>query len=132
VAPTNPIPVRQVFANSAWDIVALVSLTLTGLACHWSWAQMNRPPIVFLSVVFVTVALVAWVWWLWDQLALWLTKFFCVAAIFDLLAEGLLQPFHGHTAREKLICQLTLFAAYALYLALLRPVDVWLAARRAE
>ena len=115
--------------QTRWDIIALVTITLTGLACHLGWAQVTDPHGFFLTTGIVTVALVAWTRWLWPRVSLWLTKFFCVAAIFDLIAEGILQPFHGHTAREKLICQMTLFAAYAIYLAALRPLDVWLARR---
>jgi hypothetical protein len=112
-----------------WDIFALGIITLTGLACHLGWAQVTEPRVFFVSTTLVAVALIAWTQWLWLRLSLWLTKLFCVAAILDLAAEGILQPFHGHTVREKLVCQMMLFAAYAIYLAVLRPLDVWLAAR---
>jgi hypothetical protein len=112
--------------QTRWDIVALVSITLTGLACHLTWERLPSP-VVFASTALVTVALGGWTAWLWPRVALWLTKFFCIAAIFDLAAEGVLRPYHGDTATAKLICQMTLFAAYAIYLGALRPLDVWLA-----
>ena len=110
-----------------WDIFALVTITITGLSCHLGWSRVTEPRVFFLTTAIVAFALIVWTRWLWTRLALWLTKFFCIAAIVDLVAEGILQPFHGHTAAEKLFCQLTLFTAYAIYLAVLRPIDVWLA-----
>jgi hypothetical protein len=114
--------------RTRWDIIALVSITLTGLACHLTWERLPAR-VVFASTALVTVALSGWTAWLWPRVALWPTKFFCIAAIFDLAAEGVLRPYHGDTATAKLICQMTLFAAYAIYLAVLRPLDVWLASR---
>ena len=112
-----------------WDALALVSITLTGLACHLVWERLPATT-VFASTALVIVALGGWTAWLWRRVGLWLTKFFCLAAIFDLAAEGVLRPYHGDTATAKLICQMTLFAAYAIYLGALRPLDVWLASRR--
>ena len=112
-----------------WDILTLVSITLTGLVCHLTWEWLPAP-VVFVSTVLVTIALSALTAWLWPRVGLWLTKFFCVAAIFDLAAEGLLRPYHGEAATAKLVCQMTLFAAYTFYLIALRPFDVWLASRR--
>ena len=123
------LPRPEDMKHSRWDIFALVTITLAGLACHLGWARVTEPRVFFLSTVIVVFVLIALTHWLWRRLSLWLTKLFCVAAIFDLMVEGILQPFHGHTAREKLICQLTLFAAYAIYLVFLRPLDVWLANR---
>ena len=112
-----------------WDILALVSITLTGLACHLTWERLPKFA-VFVSTALVVVALSGWTAWLWRRVGLWLTKFFCVAAILDLAAEGILRPFHGDSATAKLICQMTLFATYAFYLSALRPLDQWLASRR--
>jgi hypothetical protein len=115
--------------TSRWDIIALVSITLVGLASYIAWGHVTEPRVFFVSTLVLTVALSGWTRWLWPRLSLWLTKFFCIAAIFDLMAEGILQPFHGHTVLQKLICQMTLFAAYAIYLVALRPIDVRLASR---
>ena len=108
----------------AWDLLALLTFTLVGLACHVGWASVESYWIFCVSAVAATAALALWLRWLWPRLALWLTKFFCIAAAFDLLAEGLLQPWH-HDTTANLICQMTLFAAYAIYLIVLRPIDVW-------
>jgi len=118
--------------STKWDAVALLSLTLTGLVCHWLWNQQPPPSLAFYyaSTAVAVTGLVAWSAWLWPRVGLWLTKFFCVAAAVDLLGEGLLQPFHGHTLIAKLTCQMTLFAVYAVYLAALRPLDAWLSQRR--
>lgn len=115
-----------------WDLIALVSFTLVGLASHLAWGRVQQPAVFFASTFVIIAALAFWSRWLWPRLTLWLTKFFCIAALIDLLAEGILQPFHGHTVIEKLTCQMTLFAAYATYLAVLRPLDAWLATRKAR
>ena len=107
----------------AWDLVALFTFTLMGLACHVGWASVERYWIFGVTAFAATGALVIWLRWLWPRLSLWLTKFFCIAAAFDLLAEGLLQPWH-HDMTANLVCQMTLFAAYAIYLIILRPIDV--------
>ena len=73
----------------------------------------------------VAIGLALWLRWLWPRLGLWLTRFFCVAALVDLVMEGFVHPFHPETLLAKLTCQLTLFGVYALYLAVLRPIDVW-------
>ena len=111
------------------DMLALVSITLIGLLCHLAWDRMPAA-VVFASTAVIIILLSAGTAWLWKRLALRLTRFFCVAAILDLAAEGILRPYHGDAASTKLVCQLTLFAAYGLYLIALRPLDVWLASRR--
>lgn len=115
--------------QTSWDALALVTFTLIGLASHIAWAQLRSAEAFFTSTFVVVAALAGWSWWLWPRLALPLTKFFCIAAIVDLLVEGILQPFHQHTVCEKLTCQMTLFAAYAFYLSVLRPLDQRLADR---
>lgn len=117
--------------STKWDTLALVTITLTGFSCHWFWNRQPPPTVTFYYVTTALAIAVLGVWsaWLWPRLNLWLTKFFCIAAIVDILGEGLLQPFHGHTLIAKLICQMTLFAVYAVYLGALRPLDVWLMRR---
>ena len=112
----------------AWDIVALIGFTVVGLLSHLGWSIVYREWIFYASAFAVAAGLALWLRWLWPRLTLWLTKFFCVAALLDLFAEGLLQPVH-HDTRANLLCQMTLFAAYAIYLAALRPLDIKLASR---
>lgn len=108
-----------------WDVVALLVFTLTALVCYlaWRWAGYATW-YCYSTAVIVVAALCVWLRWLWPRLSLWLTKFFLVAALFDLLMEGLVHPFHPETLVAKLTCQMTLFGVYALYLAVLRPIDV--------
>lgn len=108
-----------------WDIIALLGFTAVSAGCYVFWfATGYRDWICYSTAVLAVAALGGWLRWLWPRVALWLTKFFCVAAMFDLLMEGFVHPFHPETLVAKLTCQLTLFGAYAIYLAILRPIDV--------
>lgn len=122
-----------VMKRITWDVAALVAFTATAAVCYLGWAAANyRPWICYTTVVAVVGALMAWFRWLWPRLALGLTKFFCIAAAFDLLLEGFLHPIHPETPVAKLTCELTLFGVYAVYMIVrkpLLPLDLWLTER---
>jgi hypothetical protein len=107
------------------DIIALLGFTAAAAGCYVLWFATGYRDWICYSIAVIAVAALGW-WlrWLWPRLALWLTKFFCVAALFDLLMEGFIHPFHPETLLAKLACQLTLFLVYAFYLIVLRPIDV--------
>ncbi len=116
-----------------WDVVAVVTFSAVAMASYLGWAAADyRPWVCYSTAVAVVGALLAWLRWLWPRLMLGLTKFFCVAAAFDLLMEGFLHPIHPETPIAKLTCEMTLFGIYAVYMLLrkpLEPLDLWLTAR---
>lgn len=110
-----------------WDILALVTFAGAAAGLYLFWAATGYRPWICYSTALAAVALLAaWGAWLWRRLSLWLTRFFLFAAGFDLLAEGFLHPVHPETVLAKLSCELMLFGVFALYLFVLRPLDVWL------
>jgi hypothetical protein len=113
-----------------WDIIALLGFTVVAATCYLLWFATGYQAWICYGTAIATVAgLALWLRWLWPRLGLWLTKFFCIAAMFDLLMEGFVHPFHPQTLPAKLACQLTLFAVYGFYLAVLRPIDARLMTR---
>ena len=107
-----------------WDVVALATFTAVAAVAYLAWWAMDYAPwFCYLGGLVVALGLAAWLRWLWSRVALWLTKFFCGAALFDLVMEAWIHPFHPETLPAKLACQLTLFGVYAVYLGILRPLD---------
>lgn len=107
-----------------WDCVALITFTLAAGLCYLGWWWSGYPVwFCYTTAVLAAGALSGWLRWLWPRVALCLTKFFCVAALFDLLLEGFVHPFHPETLVAKLLCQFSLFGVYAFYLGILRPID---------
>ena len=114
-----------------WDLLAFLGFGMASTLCYIGWMATNYVPwICYTTALVITIGLGFWLRWLWPRLGLWLTKFFCIAALFDLLMEGFVHPFHPETLVAKLTCQLTLFGVYAIYLAILRPLDAWRLQRR--
>lgn len=112
------------------DVVALVMFSAVAMASYLGWAAADYKPWVCYSTAVVIVgALIVWLRWLWPRLLLGLTKFFCIAAAFDLLMEGFVHPIHPETPIAKLTCEMTLFSVYAIYMIArkpLLPLDLWL------
>ena len=107
-----------------WDITTLLGLTAVATALYLFWFLVGyHRGICYVSALVVVSLLGWWVRWLWHRVALRLTRFFAVAALFDLLLEGFVHPFHPETLAAKISCQLSLFVVYALYLFVLRPLD---------
>src|SRR2546422_3617775 len=94
--------------SKRWDVVALITLILTGSACHVAWERMTETG-VLISTVIVTGLLAVWTWWLWKRVESRLTWFFCIVAIVDLVAEGVLHRLHGASCTSRLRCELNLF-----------------------
>ncbi len=110
--------------QTRWDVIALLSFTGVAAGGYVLWfATGYRDWICYSTAVLAVAGLGFWLRWLWPRLTLWLTKFFCLAAMVDLLMEGFIHPFHPETLLAKLACQLMLFGTYAIYLAFLRPID---------
>jgi hypothetical protein len=114
-----------------WDIAALLVFTAAAALAYLFWYAAGYDRwVCYLSAPAIVAGLAIYLRWCWVRLRLWLTRFFCIAAMFDLLMEGFVHPFHPETLWAKLTCQLSLFAVYAVYLAVLRPLDLRLATRR--
>jgi hypothetical protein len=82
------------------------------------------------TVLFV-VALTFWLVKEWRRLKLFVTKFYCVAVIVDIFAEGLLQPYH-HCTFDNIMCTGKLFLVFFVFWLVLHPVERWLAGRKAS
>ena len=111
---------RALFVAGGFTIVS-------GLA-HLVW----HPIVDYWQFVATTLVFVAGLsFWLvkeWRRLQLFITRFYCVAVIFDILAEGLLQPFHRCTL-NNILCTGRLFLVFSAFWLVLHPAERWLAAR---
>ncbi len=114
-----------------WDLAVVVGFTAVAALAYLGWyaAGYDRWT-CYLSALALVAGLGLWLRWVWARLGLGLTRFFCLAALLDLLVEGFVHPFHPETVGAKLGCQLALFGVYAVYLVVLRPLDLRLATRR--
>ncbi|HUJ72960.1 MAG TPA: hypothetical protein VLZ30_12005 [Verrucomicrobiae bacterium] len=111
----------------------LVGIGFTGVsaAAHLVW----NPIIEYWQFVATTLMFVGFlVFWLtkeWRRLETFITKFYCVAVIFDVFAEGLLQPFH-HCTFDNIMCTGRLFLVFFAFWLVLHPLERRLMARRAS
>jgi hypothetical protein len=89
---------------------------------HLVW----NPIVAYWQFVATTLLFVAgltlWLVKEWRQLRRFITKFYCIAVIFDIFAEGILQPFH-HCTAGNLMCTGRLFLVFFL---------LWLVTHRLE
>ena len=80
------------------------------------------------TLVFVG-GLTFWLAKTWRRLELFITKFYCVAVIFDIFAEGILQPFH-HCTLNNLMCTGRMFLVFFAFWLVLHPIERWFSARQ--
>jgi hypothetical protein len=106
-----------------------VGFAATSTLAHLVW----NPIVEYWQFVATTLVFVAglsgWLVKEWRRLELFITRFYCIAVIFDILAEGLLQPFHRCTF-SNIMCTGRLFLVFFAFWLVLRPVERWLAARK--
>ncbi len=102
-----------------------------GFACVSALAHLVWNPITAYWQFIVTAVLFAgglsyWLAKEWRRLETFVTRFYCAVVIFDILAEGVLQPFHKCT-RDNLHCTGRMFLVFLAFWAVLRPIEKWLA-----
>ena len=108
--------------------VAVGFTTVSALA-HLVWnAIVDDWQFLVATLVFVA-GLSFWLVKEWRRLELFITRFYCVAVIFDILAEGLLQPYH-HCTVNNIMCTGRLFLVFFAFWLVLHPAERWFAARR--
>lgn len=109
-------------------LVAVGFAVVCGIA-HLIW----NPIVEYWQFVATTIVFVAGLtFWLvkeWRRLQLFITKFYCIAVIFDVFAEGILQPFHKCTL-NNLMCTGRMFLVFFAFWLVLHPLERWLAAHR--
>jgi hypothetical protein len=111
------------------ELLIGIGFTLASVAAHLVWN-----PIVeywqYVATALMFVALLTF--WLvkeWRRLESFITRFYCVAVIFDVFTEGLLQPFHRCTF-DNIMCTGRLFLVFFAFWLVGHPIERWLAARR--
>lgn len=113
------------------ELFVAIGFTIVSAFAHLVWN-----PIVdywqFVATTFMFVAaLTLWLIKEWRALTSFITRFYCVAVIFDIFAEGLLQPYHRCTF-NNIMCTGRLFLVFFVFWLVLRPVERWLNARKVK
>ncbi|HUI08372.1 MAG TPA: hypothetical protein VL486_15330 [Verrucomicrobiae bacterium] len=113
------------------ELHVAVGFTAISALAHLVW----NPIVDYWQFVLTTLAFVAglsfWLFKEWRRLELFITKFYCLVVIFDVFAEGLLQPFHKCTL-DNILCTGRLFLVFFVFWLVLHPVERWLAGRRMQ
>src|SRR6266853_1903654 len=110
------------------DLLVGIGFSAVNAGAHLIWNPIvDYWQYVVTTIVFVS-ALTFWLVKEWRRLDLFITKFYCVAVIVDVFAEGLLQPFH-HCTFDNLMCTGRLFLAFFVGWFVLHPVERWFAGR---
>jgi hypothetical protein len=76
---------------------------LANVAAHLFWNRVTEYWIFVASAVAMTSLLVVWLVFEWRRLRMAMTKFYCIAAAFDLIAEGCFQHVHKCTT-DNILC----------------------------
>jgi len=113
------------------DLFVAVAFTAASALAHLVW----NPIVAYWQFVATTLLFVAGLSVglarEWRRLELFITRFYCVVVIFDVLAEGLLQPFHRCTF-DNVLCTGKLFLVFFVFWLVLHPVERWWANRRVK
>lgn len=91
---------REVFTQR--DFLVSLGFVLTNVAAHLVWNPLTVHWHHVAIALILTAALVAWLVKEWPRLRFTMTKCYCIAAAFDLLAEGILQNVHKCTTANIL------------------------------
>ena len=122
-------PQRSGTLFSFRELLIGVGFTAVSAAAHLLW----NPIVEYWQFVVTTLMFVGFlVFWLtkeWRRLETFITRFYCVAVIFDVFAEGLLQPFH-HCTFDNVMCTGRLFLVFFAFWLVLHPLERRLMARR--
>lgn len=113
------------------ELFVAIGFTLVSAAAHLIW----NPIVEYWQFVATTLVFVAGLtFWLakeWRRLQLFMTRFYCVAVIFDIFAEGILQPFHKCTL-NNIMCTGRMFLVFFAFWLVLHPFERWLAVRKRQ
>jgi hypothetical protein len=110
------------------ELFVAIGFTIVSALAHLVWNPIIEYwQLIVTTLVFVSV-LSFWLVKEWRGLQLFMTKFYCVAVIFDILAEGILQPFHRCTL-NNILCTGRMFLVFFAFWLILHPAERWLAAR---
>jgi hypothetical protein len=113
------------------ELLIGIGFTAVSAAAHLVWHPIiEYRQFVATTLVFVT-GLTFWLVLEWRRLESSITRFYCVAVIFDIFAEGLLQPFHRCTF-DNITCTGRLFVVFFAFWLVLHPLERWIAGRRAS
>jgi hypothetical protein len=124
-------PARPQGAFNRHELLVGIGFTLANAAAHLVWNPITE----YWQYVGTTLMFVAFLtFWLvkeWRRLESFITRFYCIAVIFDVFAEGLLQPFH-HCTFDNIMCTGRLFLVFFAFWLVLHPIERWLGNRRAS
>ena len=113
------------------ELLIAVGFAVVSALAHLIWHPMvDYWQFVVTTLVFVA-GLSVWLAKEWRHLQLFITRFYCVAVIVDILAEGLLQPFHRCTF-NNIMCTGRMFLVFFAFWFVLQPVERWWTARQAK
>ncbi|HUJ70825.1 MAG TPA: hypothetical protein VLZ30_01185 [Verrucomicrobiae bacterium] len=116
-----PIGVRELLIGVGFSLMnAAAHLVWNPIVEYWQYAATTLMFVGFLTF---------WLTKEWRRIESFVTKFYCVAVIFDVFAEGLLQPFH-HCTFDNLLCTGKLFLVFFVFWLVGHPIERWLAGRR--
>lgn len=104
------------------DLFVGLGFALLNAVAHLLWHSFDRYAEFVVSALALSAVLAVWLWREWHFLKRFVTKFYCLVAMLDLLAEGLLQPVH-HCTRENLMCTGRLFLVFLAFWLVLRPLE---------
>jgi len=96
------------------DLLVSLGFLLANVAAHLLWAGVSTYWEFVASAILLTGTLSVWLAREWHRLQLTMTRIYCVAAAFDLLAEGLLQPWHQCTG-ANILCTGRLYLVFFIY-----------------
>jgi len=112
------------------ELLIAIGFTLVNASAHLLW----NPIVDYWQFVVTTLMFVGFLaFWLskeWRRIESFITKFYCVAVIFDVFAEGLLQPFH-HCTLDNMMCTGKLFLVFFVFWLVARPIERWTAKQKA-
>lgn len=112
---------RELFVAAGFTIVsALAHIAWNPIVEYWQFA---------VTTLLFVAALSFWLVKEWRRLMSFVTKFYCLAVIFDIFAEGLLQPYHRCTF-NNIMCTGRLFLVFFAFWLVLQPAERWLTARK--
>lgn len=91
---------KEVFTQR--DFIVSLGFALTNVAAHLVWNPLTMYWHHVAIALILATALVFWLVKEWSRLRFVMTKFYCIAAAFDLLVEGIFQNVHKCTTANIL------------------------------
>jgi len=111
------------------ELLVGIGFTVVSASAHLVW----NPIVEYWQFVATTLlfasGLTFWLLKEWRHLGRFITRFYCVVVIFDIFAEGMLQPFHRCTF-DNILCTGKLFLAFFVFWLILHPIERWFVGRR--